>query len=77
MGGGDVKLIGAIALWLPFEPLAWMLIVMALLGGVLTLLLVAERWWRRAKAPVEVPYGVAIVIPALFALHEPILNRFG
>ncbi|MGN6269794.1 MAG: A24 family peptidase [Sphingomonas sp.] len=77
MGGGDVKLIGAIALWLPFEPLAWMLIVMALLGGVLTLLLVAERWCRRAKAPVEVPYGVAIVIPALFALHEPILNRFG
>jgi prepilin peptidase CpaA len=77
MGGGDVKLIGAVALWLPFEPLAWMLIVMALLGGALTLLLVAERWWRRAKTPVEVPYGVAIVIPTLFALHEPILNRFG
>jgi prepilin peptidase CpaA len=77
MGGGDVKLIGAIALWLPFQPLARMLIAMALIGGVLTLLLVAERRWRRAEAPVEVPYGVAIVIAALFALHEPILNRFG
>ena len=77
MGGGDVKLIGAVALWLPFEPLAWMLVVMALLGGALTLLLVAERWWLRAKAPIEIPYGVAIVIPALLALHEPILNRFG
>ena len=77
MGGGDVKLIGAIALWLPFQPLAWMLVAMALIGGGLTLLLVAERRWRRAETPIEVPYGVAIVIAALFALHEPILNRFG
>ena len=77
MGGGDVKLIGAIALWLPFEPLAWMLIVMSLVGGALTLLLVIERWLRRVAAPIEVPYGVAIAIAALFALHEPILNRFG
>ena len=77
MGGGDVKLIGAIALWLPFEALTGMLVAMALIGGGLTLLLLAEHRWRRAKAPIEVPYGVAIVIPALFALHEPILNRFG
>ena len=77
MGGGDVKLIGAIALWLPFQPLAWMLIVMSLVGGALTLLLVIERWLRRVAAPIEVPYGVAIAIAALFALHEPILNRFG
>ena len=51
MGGGDVKLIGAVALWLPFEPLAWMLVAMSLLGGALTVLLVAENWWRRSKAP--------------------------
>jgi prepilin peptidase CpaA len=76
MGGGDVKLIGAVALWLPFEPLAWMLVAMSLLGGALTLLLVAENWWRRAKAPIEVPYGVAIVIASLFAVREPILNGF-
>lgn len=77
MGGGDVKLIGALALWLPFQPLARMLMVMALVGGVLTLLLLAERWWRRENAAIEVPYGVAIVIAALVAFHEPILNRFG
>lgn len=77
MGGGDVKLIGALALWLPFQPLARMLVVMALAGGVLTLLLLAERWWRKEKAAIEVPYGVAIVIAALVAFHEPILNRFG
>jgi prepilin peptidase CpaA len=76
MGGGDVKLIGAIALWLPLQPLVWMLVVMSLIGGVLTLLLVVERWLRRTEAPIEVPYGVAIVIPTLFALREPILNGF-
>jgi prepilin peptidase CpaA len=77
MGGGDVKLIGALALWLPFQPLAWMLVVMSLVGGALTVLLLVERRWRREQAKIEVPYGVAIVVAALFALHEPILNRFG
>lgn len=77
MGGGDVKLIGALALWLPLQPLTWMLVVMSLLGGALTLLLIVERRWQRRQAAIEVPYGVAIVIAALFAFHEPILNRFG
>jgi prepilin peptidase CpaA len=77
MGGGDVKLIGALALWFPFQPLVWMLIVMSLVGGALTLLLVAERWWQKKKNEIEIPYGVAIAIAALFALREPILNRFG
>lgn len=77
MGGGDVKLIGALALWLPFQPLVWMLVVMSLLGGVLTLLLIAERWWLKKSAALEIPYGVAIAIAAMFAFREPILNRFG
>lgn len=76
MGGGDVKLIGAVALWLPFQPLAWMLIVMSLLGGALTVLLVIERWWHRGDTAIEIPYGVAIVIATLFAFREPILNGF-
>jgi len=77
MGGGDVKLIGAVALWLPFEALVWMLVAMSLIGGALTVLLLVEHKWRRAETPIEIPYGVAIVIATLFALHEPILNRFG
>ena len=43
MGGGDVKLIGAVALWLPFQPLMWMLVAMSLIGGALTLLMIVER----------------------------------
>ncbi|MGN6620414.1 MAG: A24 family peptidase [Sphingomonas sp.] len=77
MGGGDVKLIGAVALWLPFQPLMWMLVAMSLIGGALTLLMIVERWLLRKQAALEIPYGVAIVAAALFALREPILNRFG
>ncbi len=77
MGGGDVKLIGALALWLPLQPLVWMLVLMSLLGGALTLLMLGERWMRRqGTAALEIPYGVAIVIAALIVLREPILNQF-
>ncbi|OAN58818.1 A24 family peptidase [Sphingomonas sp. TDK1] len=79
MGGGDVKLIGALALWLPLAPLLRMLILMSLLGGALTLLMLLGKKLRRrkAQAPIEVPYGVAITLAALIILSEPILNRIG
>ncbi|CAN5655550.1 hypothetical protein BH10PSE14_BH10PSE14_43950 [soil metagenome] len=75
MGGGDVKMIGAIALWLPFQALAWMLIVMSLLGGALTLLLVVERLVRRKDGAIEIPYGVAIALAGLIAIREPLFNQ--
>lgn len=76
MGGGDTKMIGALALWFPFDALAWMLIVMSLLGGALTLLLMIERAIRKKPEQPEIPYGVAIAIAALLTLREPILNQF-
>ncbi len=68
MGGGDVKLIGALALWLPLQPLVWMLMAMSLAGGALTLVMLAERAWKRGNGQIEVPYGVAIAVAALLAL---------
>ena len=75
MGGGDVKMIGALALWLPLAPLAWMLVVMSLVGGAVTLLFVVDRWIRRGTGRIEVPYGVAIAIAALLTMREPIINQ--
>jgi prepilin peptidase CpaA len=76
MGGGDVKLIGALALWFPPLPLVNVLMVMSMLGGAITLILVIERALRRKTAQIEVPYGIAIAIAALLSLREPILNGF-
>jgi len=77
MGGGDVKLIGALALWLPVQPLIWMLILMSLIGGGLTLLMIVEKKLRRRGAiPLEIPYGVAIALATLIVLREPIFNQF-
>ena len=75
MGGGDVKLIAALALWLPFGPFMGLLMIMSLAGGAVTVLMMAERRWRPAEAPLEIPYGVAIAFAGLLALREPILNQ--
>ena len=76
MGGGDVKMIGALALWLPFQPLLFMLMVMSIVGGVLTLIMMLDHWRRKAPGAVETPYGVAIAIASMIALSEPIFNQF-
>ncbi len=76
MGGGDVKLIGALALWLPVQPLVWMLIVMSIGGGLITMLMVIDRWRHGGREAVETPYGVAIAIAGLISLREPLFNPF-
>ncbi len=76
MGGGDVKLIGALALWLPLTPLMQMLLVMSLAGGALTVLMLADHKIRKSQKVLEVPYGVAIVFGGLAVLHQPLFNQF-
>ena len=76
MGGGDVKLLGALALWLPWAPLMRMLFAMSLLGGVLTLIVVAVHRFRKLKTNPEVPYGVAIACAGLWVIGELYLNQF-
>lgn len=76
MGGGDVKLLGALALWLPVKPLFAMLTVMAIAGGVITILLLVRRRMTKSEARIEVPYGVAISLGGLWVVSEPYLNQF-
>ncbi|MBX3593122.1 prepilin peptidase [Sphingomonas sp.] len=76
MGGGDVKMIGALALWLPFQPLMTMLIVMSLVGGAITLLMMIDARVRRQTAQPEIPYGIAIAVATLLTIREPIFNHF-
>lgn len=76
MGGGDVKMLAAVALWLPAGALISLLVLMALLGGVLTLITVVHHRLTRKIGPVEVPYGVAIALAGLWVIGEPYFNPF-
>lgn len=76
MGGGDVKLIAALALWLPLGGFVEMLVAMSLAGGAITLAMLIAHRMRRREGPIEIPYGVAIAFAAVLAVREPILNQF-
>ncbi|MGH6705595.1 MAG: A24 family peptidase [Sphingomicrobium sp.] len=70
MGGGDVKLLAAGALWCDFSSGWKMLVAVALAGGVETILILMARkfrWSEATLARVEflrprggIPYGIAI-----------------
>jgi prepilin peptidase CpaA len=74
MGGGDVKLLTALALWLPLGAMLSMLVWMALAGGLLTLGMVIAHRLRNAPNRPEIPYGVAIVASALVIVANDILT---
>jgi prepilin peptidase CpaA len=68
MGGGDVKLLTALALWVPPMLFVQLLIVMALVGGVLTIVFSAWHIARRRRERLAIPYGLAIACGGLWVL---------
>jgi prepilin peptidase CpaA len=68
MGGGDVKLLTALALWVPPYEFMQLLLIMALAGGALTIVLAAWHVMRRQKDKLKIPYGVAIAFGGLWVL---------
>jgi prepilin peptidase CpaA len=86
IGGGDVKLLSAAALWAGAEALPSLLILTALFGGLLSLLLLSPLGPRLradrggADAPAlgaarpPVPYGAAIAAAALVVTVPPSLG---
>jgi prepilin peptidase CpaA len=84
-GGGDAKLLTAIALWCGLSPvLVEYLLIAALLGGWLTVGLVLYRGTHLAEAAgmrfaflerlgrkeVGVPYGIALGAAGLYVMHD-------
>ena len=76
MGGGDVKLATALALWFPWQGTARFFVIMSLAGGLLSLAVFANHKLRKKSGKPEVPYGVAIAVGALWLLAERFLNHF-
>ena len=77
MGGGDVKLVAAIALWLPAMSVVALLFIMSVAGGALTLAMLIRHKLARAGGQLEIPYGVAIAFGGLWLISERFLNQFG
>ena len=77
MGGGDVKLASALALWFPPAGTIKFLVFMSVAGGVLTLGILAWHRAQRREGRPEIPYGVAIAFGALAILTQRFLNQFG
>jgi len=76
MGGGDVKMIGAVMLWIPLSLFMPTLTVMAVGGGILSAIMLIYMKLRPSEKAAEVPYGVAIAAAGLWALHQHYLNQF-
>ena len=77
MGGGDVKMVAAVALWLPPLAVLKLLVIMSLAGGVITLAMVARQRLSKSRGQLEIPYGVAITFGGFWVLSERYLNHFG
>lgn len=73
MGGGDVKLLTALALWIAPALFLKLVVIMALLGGVLTIAMGMWHFVRRQKDRLAIPYGVAISAAGLWILSTEYL----
>jgi len=76
MGGGDVKMIGAVMLWIPLYLYFPMLTIMAIGGGILSAVMLIQSKIRPSDKAIEVPYGLAIAAGGLWAVHQHYLNQF-
>jgi prepilin peptidase CpaA len=76
MGGGDVKLAAALALWFPPVGTIKFLVWMSLAGGALTLGILAWHRAHRREGRPQIPYGVAIAVGGLAILGPILTQRF-
>lgn len=76
MGGGDVKLFTALALWFDWETTTRMLLYATLLGVAVTIVFWFEHRRRDRSGPARIPYGVAIALAGLWVCGERYFNQF-
>jgi len=74
MGGGDVKLLTALALWIEPTTFLQLLVIMALAGGALTIFMGMWHVMRRQKERLAIPYGVAIAFAGLWVIFPKLMT---
>jgi len=70
MGGGDVKLLTALALWIDPISFVKLLVIMSVFGGLLTLVMVVLHHVRKRQGRIAVPYGIAISFAGIWVIFS-------
>ena len=72
LGGGDVKLLAGLGLWMNFSGAVWLIAAVFIAGGVLALFFIFSRPFRKRRREARgkggnagIPYGLAIAAGAL------------
>ena len=76
MGGGDVKLFAALALWFHWVEVIRLILFASIIGAAVTLIFLAIHTWKRREGRARIPYGVAIALSGLWIIGERIFNHF-
>jgi prepilin peptidase CpaA len=77
MGGGDLKLYTALALWFTWQQILMLFLYSAIIGLVVTVIALTHHKMRRRPGLSKTPYGVAISLAGLWIAGEPYFNHFG
>lgn len=76
MGGGDVKLFAALALWFHWIEVIRLILYASLIGAVVTILFLTIHKIKQRDGRARIPYGVAISLSGLWIAGERIFNHF-
>jgi prepilin peptidase CpaA len=76
MGGGDVKLFAALALWFSWTEVFRLVLYASILGALVTIIFLVIHKVKQKDGRVRVPYGVAISLAGLSVAGERIFNHF-
>lgn len=77
MGGGDVKLLTALALWIKPAMFLELIVVMALAGGLITIVFGCWHIARRNRDRLAIPYGVAIAFAGIWTISGKYMSALG
>ena len=77
LAGWLLLALAALALWLPWQAVLALLVIMSFAGGVLTIATVIHHRMKKAGGTPEIPYGVAIAFAGIWLIGQRFLNQFG
>lgn len=76
MGGGDVKLFAALALWFHWIEVIRLILYASIIGALVTIIFLVIHKLKQGNGRARIPYGVAISVSGLWIAGERIFNHF-